>query len=143
VRNSGATDRAQEAVASVIVQLYRALGDRPAFDRHLHEAITIWESDADAMLHGTAELDDLRDQRAAGADADAPVVVAPESLKIDVWGDTAVARYVLTAVYDDDAAQDKSFRVTDVLRRTDERWLIVHHHSEALASALAKSLAAD
>ena len=120
----------QEAVASVIVQLYRALGDRPAFDRHLHEAITIWESDAEGMLEGTAELDHLRDRRAAAAvGGPAPVSVAPESIRVDVWGDTAVARYLLKAVYDDVA--DDCFRVTDVLRRDDGRWLIVHHHSES------------
>jgi ketosteroid isomerase-like protein len=138
--NSAGPDGGHEGVAAVIVQLYKALGDRPAFDRHLHEAITIWESDADDLLHGTAELDALRDRRATTA---APAAVAPESLKIDTWGDTAVARYVLRAVYDDHYAQDECFRVTDVLRRVDERWLIVHHHSEALASPLARASAGD
>jgi ketosteroid isomerase-like protein len=126
------TAQDEDAVASVILRLYRALGDRPAFDDHLHEDITIWESDADDMLHGTAQLDDLRDRRAAiAADSAAPVSVAPESITIDVWGDSAVARYVLKAVYDA-GTEDECFRVTDVLRRIDGRWLIVHHHSESL-----------
>lgn len=123
----------QESVASVIVRLYQALGDRPAFDRHLHDEITIWESDAEEMLQGTAQLDDLRDRRAATvAPSKAPASVAPGPIRVDVWGDTAVARYLLTAVYDDVVTDDDRFRVTDVLRRTGGRWLIVHHHSESL-----------
>lgn len=129
------TVQGEDAVVAVIEQLYEALGDRPAFDDHLHEDITIWESDADHMLHGTAQLDHLRDRRAAAAAGSAPSVsVAPHSLEVDVWGDTAVARYVLKAVYQDGAVQDKSFRVTDVLRRDGDRWLIMHHHSESLTA---------
>jgi len=129
------TVQGEDAVAAVIEQLYRALGDRPAFDDHLHEDITVWESDADHMLHGTAQLDDLRDRRAAAAaDSPAPVSVAPESIEVDVWGDTAVARYVLRAVYEDSVTQDQSFRVTDVLRRIGDRWVIAHHHSESLTA---------
>lgn len=133
--NSVDTVQDEDAVTSVIVQLYRALGDRPAFDRHLHEAITIWESDADEMLHGTAQLDDLRDRRAAvAADSPTPVSVAAESIKVDVWGDSAVARYLLRAVHDGAGTEDECFRVTDVLRRIDGRWLIMHHHSESLTA---------
>jgi hypothetical protein len=133
--NSVDTAHDERAVASVIKQLYGSLGDRPAFDGHLHPEITIWESDADDMLYGTAQLDDLRDRRAAAA-ADSPVPrsVAPEAIRIDVWGDTAVARYVLKALYGDDVGKERAFRVTDVLRRVDMDWLIMHHHSESLTA---------
>jgi hypothetical protein len=130
-------DTAQDeaAVASVIKRLYRSLGDRPAFDGHLHPEITIWESDADDMLYGTAQLDDLRDRRAAAAaDSPVPTSVAPETMRIDVWGDTAVARYVLRAIYGDYVGEERAFRVTDVLRRIDMEWLIMHHHSESLTA---------
>lgn len=130
--------RDHDAVVSVIVQMYQALGDRPEFDRHLHQAITIWESDAHEMLQGTAQLDALRDRRAAvaGHPHQPAAVVAPESIRVDVWGDTAVARYNLKASYEAVARRDESFRVTDVLRRSGERWLIVHHHSEAMAQTV-------
>ena len=121
-------------VATVIEELYAALGNRPAFDQHLHTEVTIWESDAETMLTGLAELDRLRDLRAAGARSDAePPRVTPESMHIDIWGDTAVARYLLHVEHAEATSADSFFRVTDVLRREDERWLIVHHHAEAVA----------
>ncbi len=120
-------------IAAVVEGLYRALGDRAAFDAYLDPRITIWESDADRLLDGLPSLDELRDRRAARASGPSPVSVAPEDIRADVWGDTAVARYLLRARFPAPSA-DRCFRVTDVLRRDDEHgWRIVHHHAEALS----------
>lgn len=121
-----------EAVRAVVHTMYTALGDRAEFDRHLDPSITIWESDAAGMLHGTRELDELRDERAGRPRPHAAPRVRPEELLVDCWGDTALARYVLTARYDG-AAEDETFRVTDVLRRSGAVWKIVHHHAERTA----------
>lgn len=117
-----------EEVAETIRSLYRALGDRPAFDAHLHSDITIWESDA-PELFALAGLDALRDQRAAGgASGPAPAWVRPEQIRVDSWERTAVARFILRVHHE--GGTDETYRVTDVLRRTEQRWLIVHHHAE-------------
>ncbi|GAB2621255.1 nuclear transport factor 2 family protein [Pseudactinotalea suaedae] len=117
-----------DEVAGTIRSLYRALGDRPAFDAHLHPEITIWESDAPALL-SLAELDALRDQRAAaGSRGPAPAWVRPEQIRVDRWEDSAVVRFVLRAHVD--GGEDETFRVTDVLRRDEAGWRIVHHHAE-------------
>lgn len=127
------SDEDVAGVVGVVEDLYRALGDREAFDAYLDPRVTVWESDADRMLDGVAELDALRDGRAArGARESAPVSVAPEDIRAEVWDDTAVARYVLRASYPEPAA-DRCFRVSDVLRRTEAGWRIVHHHAEALS----------
>jgi hypothetical protein len=118
----------------VIEGLYTALGDRPRFDSHLDSEITIWESDAAQLLTGLDELDRLRDERARRAglsSASVPVSVAAERIQIDVWDATGLARYVLRARHDGSSA-DECFRVTDVLRRSDRGWRIVHHHAEAM-----------
>lgn len=122
-------DPGLDDVAATIRSLYRALGDRAAFDAHLDPAITIWESDADGLL-GLAELDALRDGRAdrAAAAPAPPLWVRPEQLVVDRWDAVAVARFVLRAHVAD--GPDETFRVTDVLRREGERWRIVHHHAE-------------
>ncbi|GIJ28567.1 hypothetical protein Vqi01_37290 [Micromonospora qiuiae] len=120
-----------DELTSTIEDMYRSLGDRPAFDAHLHPELTIWESDADELLCGLAALDDLRDRRAAGATGPPPVAVAPEQLRADAWGDTGLVRYVLRARHGDDRP-DVCFRVTDVLRRTESGWRIIHHHAEAV-----------
>jgi len=122
-----------EDLTATITAMYHALGDRPAFDAHLHPDLTIWETDAPDLLHGLAALDALRDRRAAAAAASAapPTSVAPEQLLAEVWGDTGLVRYVLRATYAGEQP-DECFRVTDVLRRDGSGWRIVHHHAEAL-----------
>ncbi|MBQ1049111.1 nuclear transport factor 2 family protein [Micromonospora sp. C51] len=120
-----------DELTSTITDMYRSLGDRSAFDAHLHPDLTIWESDADRLLTGLAALDVLRDRRAAETTGPAPVSVAPEQLHAESWDDTGLARYVLRARHADDRP-DVCFRVTDVLRRDDAGWRIVHHHAEAL-----------
>lgn len=120
------------AVARHIESLYEALGDRHRFDRHLHPDITIWESDADRMLIGLNELDQLRDARARGNEATTQPSVRPEGVQTEVWDDTALARYALRATHPDGVATDHLFRVTDVLRRSEQGWRIVHHHAEAV-----------
>ncbi|MDI1463277.1 nuclear transport factor 2 family protein [Catellatospora sp. KI3] len=122
-------------IAAVITAMYRSLGDRPGFDAHLHPDLTMWESDAPALLHGLPALDDLRDRRAAArtsAPARGAVTVAPEELLTEAWGETGLARYLLRARYAD-GGRDDVFRVTDVLRRDETGWRIVHHHAEELS----------
>ncbi|NLU78406.1 nuclear transport factor 2 family protein [Micromonospora sp. HNM0581] len=120
-----------DELTTTITDMYRSLGDRTAFDAHLHPELTIWESDADQLLFGLAALDELRDRRAAGATGPAPVTVAAEQLHAEAWDDTGLVRYVLRACHVDDRP-DACFRVTDVLRRGDAGWRIVHHHAEAV-----------
>lgn len=119
------------AVGAFVVDLYASIGDRRRFDAHLDPGITIWESDASGLLRGLAALDDLRDVRASRRNTVTLVELGPEELVADVWGATAVARYVLRARYDG-GRPDDVFRVTDVLRREADGWRIVHHHAEAV-----------
>ncbi|MEU6019939.1 nuclear transport factor 2 family protein [Micromonospora sp. NPDC047134] len=120
-----------DELTSTISDMYRSLGDRPAFDAHLHPELTIWESDAEDLLTGLAALDDLRDSRAAAAIGPAPTSVAPEQMQAESWGDTGLVRYLLRARFGE-GRPDTCFRVTDVLRRDDTGWRIVHHHAEAI-----------
>ncbi|MET7366498.1 nuclear transport factor 2 family protein [Streptomyces sp. NPDC005566] len=120
-------------VASLIQGLYQELGNWQAFRQRLDPHVTVWESDAEQLLHGTAQVEELRGRRrAAFTAADVPLSVKPENVIIDVWADGAVARYILRAVYPS-TESDRCYRVTDVLRCGDAGWHIVHHHSEALS----------
>ncbi|MBO3094426.1 nuclear transport factor 2 family protein [Cellulomonas dongxiuzhuiae] len=124
------TTDARGEIVSRISTMYDALGDRPRFDAHLHPDVLMWESDAEGLLRGLPALDTLRDERRArAADGPRPVSVVPHVVAADVWGDTGVVRYELHATYVD-GTPDEVFRVTDVLRREDGTWRIVHHHAE-------------
>lgn len=118
-------------IGRFVVDLYACLGDRSRFDAHLDPDITIWESDAGRLLHGLAALDELRAARAARPRTGSLAGLGPEELTVDVWGDSALARYVLRARYHGDGPDDL-FRVTDVLRLSSSGWRIVHHHAEAV-----------
>jgi len=119
------------AIAAGIDDMYASFlkGDREGFDAHLHDDVTTWETHLPGPLRTRSELDSYRDTRdSSGARPVLDVMVAAEK-RIDVWGDTGVARYVLVTRDAASGAEQRS-RVTDVLRCIDGAWRIVHHHSE-------------
>ncbi|HEX5597561.1 MAG TPA: DUF4440 domain-containing protein [Micromonosporaceae bacterium] len=126
-------------IAAALADMYAAFlaGDRQRFDRHLHPEVTTWETHLPGPLRTRAELDEYRDARdAAGIRPPSLVDLAATQLRVDVWQDTAVARYVLVAEPAGGGTPEQS-RVTDVLRRVEGRWVIVHHHSELVTPAMA------
>lgn len=106
-------------------------GDRARFDVHLDAAVTTWESGLPGLLD-RARLDAMRDARAPGRPGGiSRLQVDPQ--QVDVWGEHAVARYLLT-VHPEQGEQERA-RVTDVLRRDGAGWRIVHHHAETRPGA--------
>jgi len=123
-------------IAAGITDMYDAFlaGDRDRFDSHLHPEVTTWETHLPGPLRSRAELDAYRDGRDSAGQRPALDRLDPTDLRVDVWNDTAAARYVLVALpAGSDAAEET--RVTDVLRRDGGRWLIVHHHAERVLGA--------
>lgn len=103
--------------------------DRARFDARLDPEVTVWESHF-SHLFTKAELDKFRDDRGV-VDTSQYDSLDVEMQQIDVMGDISVARYLMKIVVD--SIPVEVFRVTDVLRRVDGNWLIIHHHSERVA----------
>ncbi|GID28644.1 nuclear transport factor 2 family protein [Paractinoplanes brasiliensis] len=124
------------AIAAGIDDMYAAFlaGDRARFDSHLHEDVTTWETHLPGPLRTRRELDDYRDIRDSAGERPVLSRMAAVDKRIDVWGDVGVARYVLVTEDASSGAEQHS-RVTDVLRRVDGNWRIVHHHSELVRPA--------
>lgn len=63
---------------------------------------------------------------------------APEITAVHAWGDTAVVVMVERqhGRVADRPDQDLSLRVTEVYRRSDEGWALVHRHADPLVRAL-------
>ena len=123
-----------DVVIDGIRDMYDAFlaGDRARFDTHLAAGTTTWESHL-PHLYDRAELDAYRDGR---AESERPAL---RDLRVDVrraeiWGDVALVGYLLVA-YPTDGSPEAT-RVTDVLRRGDTGWSIVHHHAEHRAGLL-------
>ena len=125
---------AAAAIASGIDDMYVAFldGDRRRFDSHLHDDVTVWETHVPDGLMSRNQLDDFRSRRnTAGARPQLARLEATEKRDRRV-GDTGLARYELISGEDRSDNGAQRARVTDVFRRIDGRWLIVHHHAEAV-----------
>lgn len=120
----------RSAVSAIVEDLYLAVlaGDRPRFDRHLAPDVTVWETGLE-LMRGVAALTAHRDARGPHRLRS----LEPTELLLDVVGDTAVGRYVLSACSED--GERSAARTTDVFARFGETWLLVHHHAEELGAA--------
>jgi ketosteroid isomerase-like protein len=128
---SVATETKQDAasILAAITDMYDAFqsGDRSRFDSHLDADVTTWESHLPRLV-SREELDSYRDNRSP---EERPTLheLRVDPQRIEAWGDHALARYELVAIASEGEEPEVS-RVTDVLRRTERGWLIIHHHSE-------------
>ena len=104
-------------------------GDRSAIDALIADDATVWDASDAPLLRGKRELDALRDTRPT--DGPVPTALVASDQVIDVYGDVAVARYVLTVRHT--GQPDERIRNTSVWRRTGDRWLCVHNHEDLLA----------
>jgi len=101
-------------------------GDLSRVDRHIDPAATIWDSAEPGLIRGRGELDALRRRRPPGPP---PAEVGVEEPVIDVWGDVALVRHLLTVVQD---GKTTRIRNTSVWRRRGDAWLVVHNHEDVL-----------
>ncbi|WP_432486732.1 YybH family protein [Kineococcus sp. SYSU DK018] len=118
------------AVVEAIDDMYAAWVERDweRFDAHLSGDVVAWESHLPEPIRG---LDQLAAHRATRP---APTVMREfraHGHEVDVWGETAVARYLLVGEPLDPAAPRREARVTEVLRWDGERWRITRRHAEA------------
>ncbi|MCA2225513.1 YybH family protein [Nonomuraea aurantiaca] len=117
----------RQAVWAVVTNMYDAYarGDRAGIDRLLHPEATIFDSEAPDLITSRTQLDKVRDARPA--DGPKETGVTPYDEVVDVWGDTALARYLLRVDYE--TGKPEIVRTTTVLRRfASGEWLIVHVH---------------
>ncbi|MEU4548522.1 nuclear transport factor 2 family protein [Nonomuraea dietziae] len=120
----------RQAVWAVVTGMYDAYtrGDRAGIDRLLHPEATIFDSAAPDLITSRAQLDKVRDARPTDGPAETGLHAYDEV--VDVWGDTALARYLLRVDYA--TGEPEIVRTTTVLRRFDGEWLIVHVHENSL-----------
>jgi ketosteroid isomerase-like protein len=124
-------DEARDEIWEAVNAIYAAFlsGDRAAIDAHIADDATIWDSAYQPLVHGKAELETLRDAR--DPDDPQPVDLRASDPVIDVYGDVAVARHLLTVVFD--GQPEERIRNTGVWQKRDGRWQVVHNHEDVLA----------
>lgn len=122
------TDR--DEIEALIRGVYEAFdrGDTAAIDRAMHDAATVWDVFTPDLVCGRAEREAFHTADQAQKAVRGPLTWSLGRALIDVWGDVAIARYVLDFSYEPPNATSGRVRVTDVVRRIDGHWLVVHHH---------------
>lgn len=102
--------------------------DTEGVDALLHRDVTIWDAAEFPLARGLAQLRDIRGRRQDDPGATAVVQLDARDPVIDVWGDTALVRYVLVVDLSDGTRQ--TVRTTSVWRRSEGAWLAVHNHED-------------
>ena len=119
-----------EEIRGLIETIFRsfASGDVAGIDGCLDDGVTIWDVFTPELIVGKAERDDFhaRDRAQMRARGRLHLDVGPTL--IDVHGDVAWARYVVTFRYEPPGETSGRVRVTDVLVRRGVGWRVVHHH---------------
>lgn len=123
-------ETSRRLIVEALDDMYAAWIDRDwdRFNTHLSPDVTAWESHLPAMIRGLDELAEYRANRPA------PTVMArfgAHVQDVDVWGGTAVVRYLLVGDPVDPADARREARVTEVFRWNGSAWLIVRRHAEA------------
>ena len=125
-----------ELVWATVATVYAGFlrGDAGAIDTVLDEHVTIWNHDHAPLLYGRADLDAVRAAR-VDVPATGPAVTSltPRDVLVDGAGEVAWCRHLLDVGYADGTSS--TARVTDVLRRSGDGWLICHHHEQELPAA--------
>ena len=128
----------RDAIWAAVTAIYDGYlaGDRAAVDARIAPDATLWDAFHAPLVRGRDELEALRDARPA--DAPKPSEIDAHAPVIDVFGDVAVVRHVLTVRYPPGAGlEEQRIRNTGIWRRqTDGRWLCVHNHEDLLPSAV-------
>ena len=123
-------------IAALIRGIYQAFaeGRLAAIEEALAQECTVWDVFTPELIRGRGERARFHAADQAQMRARGPLRWQLGEPLVDVWGDVAVARYVLDFEYQPPRALAGSVRVTDVLRRLEGRWLIVHHHEGVVPS---------
>ena len=103
-------------------------GDTEGVDALLQRDVTIWDSAEFPLARGLEELREMRSRRPHDPGAPTVIVLDATDPVIDVWGDTALVRHILTVELSDGTRE--TVRNTSVWRRTEGAWLAVHNHED-------------
>jgi hypothetical protein len=131
---------AKAAIWDAFLQIYQGAltGDRELSNRHIAADATLWDAGEPQLIRGLAELEEIRDRRAA-ADT-ALVSISPEPPVIDVWGSTALVRHYFEVTLAT-ASGTELIRVrnTSVWREVSGRWVAVHNHEDVISPPTVKA----
>ncbi len=128
----------RQAVEAAIRDMFRRFAehDPEGVEAALHDDCTVWDLFVPQLIVGREERRRFHADDQAQAQARGPLSMHIDAPVIDVWGDTALARYLLRFHYEPPNAVEGVVRITSVLRKQDGAWLVVHHHEGLLPAGV-------
>jgi len=102
--------------------------DTTAGDRLYTRDATVWDVFEPQLFRGPEDRAKFRKADQAQMQKRGKLTLTTEDPVVSVWSDAAIARYYLKFKYEPPNATEGHVRITDVLRKVDGTWLIVHHH---------------
>ena len=94
----------------------------------LADDCTVWDVFTPEFIVGKEARREFHEKDRAQSKARGPLTWDSRFVRVDVWGDLALACYYLDFEYQEPGAMTGSVRITDVLRREEGKWTVIHHH---------------
>jgi ketosteroid isomerase-like protein len=94
----------------------------------LHPDATVWDVFVPDFIRGTAERQKFHEADQKQMQARGALAWSVEMADVRVWDDSAIACYYLSFTYQPPNATAGRVRITDVFRRLDGKWRVIHHH---------------
>lgn len=120
-----------DAIRAVIQGMFDAFAahDTAGVEAALDKDCTVWDVFVPDLIQGVETRLAYHEADRSQSMARGPLTMSMSDPLIDVWGDTALARYVLSFAYEPPNPVAGKVRISTVFRRSDAGpWRIVHHH---------------
>jgi ketosteroid isomerase-like protein len=131
------TDKSAEIEEAIHSMFERFVAhDAAGVEAALHEDCTVWDVFQPDLVVGRENRLSYHEVDQAQSQARGALDLRITMLRTDVWGDTGLARYIVSFDYAEPNATSGSVRITSVLRFEDGRWQIVHHQEGMIPAGI-------
>ncbi|MFL2770047.1 MAG: YybH family protein [Rhodospirillaceae bacterium] len=123
-----------EDVEKEVTEMIRGIFDAFArheiggIEDHMDPDATVWDVFTPHLIRGTAERNKFHADDQEQMQARGKLTLSVDDPVVDVWGDTALARYYLTYKYEPPNPMEGHVRISNVFIKKGGQWKIVHHH---------------
>ena len=124
-------DETMEAeVWALIRSIFESFANRneQQLERPLADDCTVWDVFEPGFIQGREERHAFHERDREQSERRGKLAWDLVPLRVDQFGDMAVARYYLDFSYQPPYPASGRIRITDVLQQTEDGWQIVHHH---------------
>jgi len=125
-------------ISAIIAGVYGSFQEHEpeGIDRYMDPDVTVWDVFTPQLIQGKAESDRFHAADQQQMQARGPLTLVISEPIVSNWDDTAIARYYLDYKYGPPNAAQGRVRITDVFRRINQQWKIVHHHEGAVPTGI-------